>query len=230
MNQISKKNKLQYGKLVRKIIRQAKTAVLSTLLKEGDWPYGSLVLSCCEHDGSPFIFVSDLAEHTKAIKNNSKVSIFYENYNFLDDPLKGTRVSIICSARVVKNINQKNILLNRFLYHHPEAKIYSHFDDFNIFRLYIIKAHLIEGFGKIFWLNRTDIIGNKFNVLIEKEKQIIDYINLKKLFDFNIVGIDPEGYDFLVGKKYFREEFKIEIKNFKNPVQEVIKSIKKLIK
>ena len=98
MIKVNKKDNLVYGSLVRKIIRKSKTAVLSSHLNGVNWPYGSLVLSCCEHDGSPYVFISDLAEHTKAINMNNKVSIFYENCNFLDDPLTGTRFSVLCKA------------------------------------------------------------------------------------------------------------------------------------
>ena len=113
MNKNNKKDNLIYGSLVRKIIRKSKTAVLSSHLNGVNWPYGSLVLSCCEHDGSPYVFISNLAEHTKAIRMNNKVSIFYENCNFLDDPLTGTRFSILCKAFDVNQKEERNLNLNQ---------------------------------------------------------------------------------------------------------------------
>ena len=151
MNKVNKKDNLIYGSLVRKIIRKSKTAVLSSYLNGSEWPYGSLVLSCCEHDGSPYVFISELAEHTKAIRMNNKVSIFYENCSFLDDPLTGTRFSMLCKAFDVRKKGERKLLLNRFVLRHPESKIYSKFNDFNIFKFSVEKIHVISGFGKIRW-------------------------------------------------------------------------------
>ena len=226
MNKIAEKDKSNYGTLVRKIIRESKTAVLSTCLNKKEWPYGSLVLSCCEHDGSPYIFISELAEHTKAIRNNNKVSIFYENCNFLDDPLAGTRFSVLCSAFEAFEKEEKGLLLNRFLLRHPEAKIYSKFNDFTIFNLFVEKVHLISGFGKIYWLDRNEVLGNKYKTLIDSEQKIIDQINNRILSNPHIIGVDSEGYDFLIKKECFRTEFEIEVKDAETAKIEIMKIIK----
>ena len=226
MNKVNKKDNLVYGSLVRKIIRKSKTAVLSSHLNGVNWPYGSLVLSCCEHDGSPYVFISDLAEHTKAINMNNKVSIFYENCNFLDDPLTGTRFSVLCKAFGVHKKEESRLLLNRFVLRHPESKIYLKFKDFNIFKLSVEKIHVISGFGKIRWLDKDDMIGTKYENLIKSEKTIIDFVNNKNITDSQVIGVDPEGYDFINKKKYFRNEFSEEIKDAKTAKIKIIEMIK----
>lgn len=226
MNKVNKKDNLIYGSLVRKIIRKSKTAVLSSYLNGSEWPYGSLVLSCCEHDGSPYVFISDLAEHTKAIRMNNKVSIFYENCNFLDDPLTGTRFSMLCKAFDVLKKEERRLLLNRFVLRHPESKIYSKFNDFNIFKLSVEKIHVIFGFGKIRWLNKDDVIGIKYENLINSEKTIIDFVNNKKIMESQVIGVDPEGYDFINKKEYFRNEFSEEIKDEETAKIKIMEMIK----
>src|SRR5690348_8145163 len=56
---------------VRELIRRCDRAALATALPnasgQAPWPYASLVLVAVDHDLSPILLLSDLAEHTKAI-------------------------------------------------------------------------------------------------------------------------------------------------------------------
>ena len=225
MNKIDKLSKSNYGYLIRKIIRQSKTAVLSTDLEGKGWPYGSLVLSSCEHNANPYLFMSDLAEHTKAIKVNKKISIFYKDNNFTGDPLTGIRFSLLCEAYKVSR-NKSKFLINRFVLRHPESAIYANFEDFNIYRLTIKNVHIIAGFGKIFWLKKEDIIGKKYKLLIDSEETIINYFDNKKFSDYKIIGVDSEGFDFFIGKKYYRNNFDKEVDNSEEAKREIKKQKK----
>ena len=225
MNKNVKANKSNYGYLIRKIIRQSKTAILSTDLGGKGWPYGSLVLSSCEHNATPYLFISDLAEHTKAIKINKKISIFYKDNNFTGDPLAGIRFSLLCEAYKMSR-DKSNFLINRFVLRHPESAIYANFEDFNIFGLTIKKVHIIGGFGKIFWLKKEDVIGKSCKLLMDSEKSIIDYFDNTKFSDYKIIGVDSEGVDFFIGKKYYRNDFDKEVDSPEQAKREIKKILK----
>ena len=53
------------------------------------WPYASLVLVAVDHDLSPILLLSDLAEHTKAIAADGRVSLLFDGTGGLDQPLTG---------------------------------------------------------------------------------------------------------------------------------------------
>ena len=61
---------------VRDLVRGLDRAALATALpvQSGAWPYASLVLVAVDHDLSPILLLSDLAEHTKAIAADGRVS------------------------------------------------------------------------------------------------------------------------------------------------------------
>ncbi len=61
---------------VRDLLRGLDRAALASALpgETGAWPYASLVLVAVDHDLSPILLLSDLAEHTKAIKADDRVS------------------------------------------------------------------------------------------------------------------------------------------------------------
>ena len=56
------------------------------------WPYASLVLVAVDHDLAPILLLSDLAEHTKAIAADGRVSLLFDGTAGLDQPLTGPRV------------------------------------------------------------------------------------------------------------------------------------------
>ena len=82
------------GETARGLIRAADRAVLSTsLVRDGlaGWPYGSLVLVATDHDLSPLLLISDLADHTRNIAGDPRVSLLVDGTAglvVLDPPLE----------------------------------------------------------------------------------------------------------------------------------------------
>ena len=80
---------------VRDLVRGFDRAALATALpvESGAWPYASLVLVAVDHDLSPILLLSDLAEHSKAIAADGRVSLLFDGTHGLDQPLTGPRVT-----------------------------------------------------------------------------------------------------------------------------------------
>ena len=76
-------------------------AALATALPRrgrGAWPYASLVLVAVDHDLSPILLLSDLAEHSKAIAADPRVSLLFDGTGGLAQPLTGPRVTLLGRA------------------------------------------------------------------------------------------------------------------------------------
>src|SRR4029079_19750419 len=136
---------------VRELIRRCDRAALATALPGdgGNWPYASLVLVAVDHDLSPILLLSDLAEHTKAIAADDRVSLLFDGTHGLDQPLTGPRVTLVGRAALSDDAR----LARRFLARHPDAEMYAGFKDFHFYRVAVERAHLVAGFGKIRWLS-----------------------------------------------------------------------------
>src|SRR3981081_4217678 len=80
---------------VRDLVRGLDRAALATDLpvQSGAWPYASLVLVAVDHDLSPILLLSDLAEHTKAIAADGRVSLLFDGTHGLEQPLTGPRAT-----------------------------------------------------------------------------------------------------------------------------------------
>lgn len=144
----------------RRIIRAASRATLATTANKGKggvggpWPYASLVLTACDHDGSPLLLISDLADHTRNLRADPRVSLLYDETAGLDDPLTGARLTLQGEAEQIEDGGLMDIYLAR----HPSAKTYAEFTDFHLFRVRPLRAHLVAGFGRIHWIEEGGLL------------------------------------------------------------------------
>lgn len=144
----------------RRLIRAADRAALATAAAEGKggvggpWPYASLVLVACDRDGSPLLLISDLADHTRNLRADPRVSLLYDGTAGLGDPLTGARVTLQGEAEQVGDDG----LMELYLARHPTAKTYADFKDFHLFRVRPLRAHLVAGFGRIHWIEAGDLL------------------------------------------------------------------------
>lgn len=210
----------QPGWISRHLVRSRKKAVLATVMreKEGE-PYASLVLTASDYQGNPLIYISDLAEHTQNIWQNQKVSMLFENTTGLNDPLSGARVSLQGTVSESKD----PVLKERYFKRHEHSRKYENAHNFFLYQMKVEKAHLVAGFGKIYWLS-----SNRYHFeqpcpdLQENESGIVEHINedhsdaidliAKNLLGaqedgWKMVGIDPEGFDMRHGDRLLRYNF-----------------------
>lgn len=146
--------------LCQSIIRKAERATLATVAAKGKggvggpWPYASLVLTACDEAGNPLLLISDLADHTRNIRTDRRVSLLYDDTAGLDDPLTGPRVTLQGEAEQV----EKEPLLQTYLARHPTADTYANFADFHLFRVRPVRAHLVAGFGRVYWVEGKELV------------------------------------------------------------------------
>lgn len=205
---------------VRDLLRGLDRASLATSLP-GDaagWPYASLVLVAVDHDLTPILLLSDLAEHTRAIQADGRVSLLFDGTAGLDQPLTGPRVTVVGRAERT----QDERLKARFMARHPDASLYAGFKDFGFYRVVPERAHLVGGFGRIRWIERAELAAPQAPGLAEAEPGIVSHMNedhgdavqlyAEKLIgrsgsDWRMTGIDPEGIDLRRGGEVARLAF-----------------------
>ncbi len=194
---------------IRDLIRRCDRAALATTLPGdgGPWPYASLVLVAVDHDLSPILLMSDLAEHSKAIAADPRVALLFDGTAGLAQPLTGPRVTLM--GRAAKTDDER--LKQRFLRHHPDAALYAGFGDFHVYRMTLERAHLVGGFGKIRWIAPGELLAvPPLQELAEGEEGIVAHMNQDhadavqlyagKLLNlpgtnWTMTGIDAEGID-----------------------------------
>lgn len=210
--------------LCRRLLRAADRAALATVAAEGSggkpWPYASLLLVACDHDARPLLLVSDLAEHTKNLRADPRISLLYDGTAGLDDPLTGPRVSLQGEAEIIAD----DALMCRYVRRHPSAAQYAGFGDFHLVRVRPRRAHLVAGFGRIHWIEADELVCDTgpAATLCAADADMVAQVNADDpvLLDriasrhlgrrdtgWRLTGIDPEGIDLRRGDVLLRLGF-----------------------
>lgn len=192
----------------RRLMRAEPAATLSTGLGGDGWPYGSLVLTAVDHAARPILLISTLAEHTKNILADNRVSLMFDGTLDYQERLTGPRVTVLGRAEKTADEHAKA----RFIARHPSAAMYAQFGDFAFYRVEPERAHIVAGFGKIDWVAKekllTDVSGAA--QLAEAEADMVAHMNEdhsdavglyanvlcgKPGVGWRLTGVDPEGAD-----------------------------------
>ncbi|MGD9538316.1 MAG: HugZ family protein [Alphaproteobacteria bacterium] len=202
----------EMGKAARRLVRQSGVATLATAGRAGSpaagFPYASLVLAATDHDGAPLLLVSALAEHTRNIAAERRVSLLFDGTAGLVDPLEGARLTLLGEAVPAAAPHQRT----RFLARHPSAEAYAGFKDFSLIRIEPSRGHLVAGFGRIVWIERNELMFDAGDAaaLVEAEPGILAHMNQdhgdaldlyagvllgRSGAGWRACGIDPEGLD-----------------------------------
>jgi putative heme iron utilization protein len=204
------------GTEARRLIRGRGHAALATSL-DGR-PYVSLVATACDHDASPLLLLSDLAQHTRNIAGDRRVSLLFEAASGLPDPLAGPRLTLL--GHVERTDDSR--LSARFAARHPSSAGYAGFADFHLYRVVVERGHLVAGFGRIAWVEAEDLRFAAAPALIPAESEILAHMNAdhadaialyaerllgRPRLGWRMTGIDPEGIDLRYEEETARLDF-----------------------
>jgi len=221
----------------RRLLNHQSFGVLSThSIDVPGYPFGSIAPYTLNHDGEPIVLISTIAQHTRNIKHNNKVSLTVFDPH-ADDPQAASRLTWIGDAESIdpSDVDSRD----RYLRYFPSAESYFQTHDFSFYRVGLRRARFIGGFGEIYWIEPDAmLIKNPFR---ETEKGIIDHMNQdhqKALIhyckvlkgvessDVTMKGIDSEGFDMLAGKLKLRIDFDSPISTSEEARKELVRLAK----
>ncbi len=206
------------ARLSRQLLRAHRYGVLCTISKKfNGHPFGSIAPYLVDHDGSLLILISTLAEHTKNIKHERRVSLITHDRNNLDIQSQG-RITLMGEAQPVTHKHQ---LGARYLRYHPEAQSYLTMHDFSFYRIMPQTLRYIGGFGRIHWVSANGYLVPPYP-LIEQEAGVIAHMNSDhrdtmrrycrhthqcEVLDVEMLGIDCDGFDVRADGRNLRFDF-----------------------
>jgi heme iron utilization protein len=140
---------------VQKLIQQEKFGVLSTLsVKHEGWPFGSTTPYAISASGDPIILVSSLAEHTKNMMHDPRVSLFIQDTTTDANPQSLARATML---GIVESLNENEVesAAQQYLLRFPEAAQNFQMGGFSLLRIVVKQVRYIGGFGEMFWINMS---------------------------------------------------------------------------
>lgn len=207
----------ELGDEARRFARGQQSGVLSTLsLRLEGYPFGSVSPFILDHAGRPVILISDIAEHTKNIVADARVSLIVQPYSA--DMQTTGRVTVIGRA---ERLADKDALGPRYLRYFPQATDYFTMHDFNFYRIEPVRIRYIGGFGRIHWIEPVGYL-SAIDSLADAEPAIIEHMNQDhaetlrlycrhghglEVAEAAMIGIDPDGFDVRADAQVVRFAF-----------------------
>lgn len=202
----------------RQLLRAHRYGVLSTLSKKfSGHPFGSIMPYLVDHDGSLLIFISTLAEHTKNILADPRVSLITHSQDNPHIQAQG-RVTVVGTA---ERIEDKENTGRRYLRYFPEAQTYFAMHDFSFYRIAPQAIRYIGGFGNVHWVSAEEHSVAPYP-LIEQEDGVIAHMNADhqdslrnycrrfhhyEAAQAEMLGIDCDGFDVRADEMVLRFDF-----------------------
>ena len=206
------------GAAARIYLRRYHGGVLSTISKRlAGHPFGSVVPYVLDHDAQPAILISQLAEHTRNIGDDARVSLLVNDP--AGDIQAGARLTLAGNAaRSEGNLEE---LHARYLNYFPDAARLFALGDFALYCIRPLQLRWIGGFGDIQWIP-AEAYAPPANQLADEEPDILAHMNADhahNLRDYcrhfhnrtpaeaRMAGIDCDGFDVRADGELVRFEF-----------------------
>jgi putative heme iron utilization protein len=202
----------------RQLLNHQGVGVLSThSVDVAGYPFGSVTPYAINYDGEPILLISEVAQHTRNIKHNNRVSLTVFDRR-ADDPQAASRLTWIGDAEKVGASDKS--AQQRYLQYYPSSRSYFDTHDFSFYLIRLRRARFIGGFGQIYWIEPKEMPAS--NPFRESESGIIEHMNMdhrEALLHYSNVlkgvpakevimtGIDGEGFDMLADGRRLRIDF-----------------------
>ena len=138
---------------IRSLVEQETFGVLSTAHADHDgWPFASVVPYALTADGDPVVMLSNIAEHTRNIDRDPRVTLLVRENTSGDAVQASSRVAIMATARKSGDPAVEKAYFDRF----PSARRMLSAHGFFLYVLEVARIRWIAGFGSMGWLERGD--------------------------------------------------------------------------
>ena len=207
---------MSLGTEARRLLRRCRSGSLGTISRRlPGHPYVSIVPFMLDHDANPIVLMSRLAEHTKNVELDERVSLAAQEP--ADDVQASARLTV-CGTCL--RDERRTVLAARYLRYFPNAAPLLNLD-FDFFRIAPIALRYIAGFGAAHWIAApafrppsTSVADIEDEVLAhmnrEHARALHDYCRHQyKLHASKVVmtGVDCDGFDLRANEQLMRFEF-----------------------
>ncbi len=221
-------------KQARRLLRAEHAGLLSTLSGHlGGYPFGTVVSYLTDHEARPLFLISQLAEHTRNIEQDARVSfLVYEQSNNVQ---AGERLTVVGQA---SRMATTEALQARYLRYFPGAEPY--FDlDFGFYRIEPVTLRYIGGPAMARWIAPGDIRPPRSS-LAEQETDLLRRYNRDRAGDLQflcrryyglsasvaaMVGVDSDGFDLMADGQLLRFDFPDNVINAAQAEAELLKML-----
>ncbi|WP_289078901.1 DUF2470 domain-containing protein [uncultured Thalassospira sp.] len=195
---------------LRQLCRIADQATLATIAHDhkqvtDGWPVTSMVVPVIDIDGTPLLLISDLADHTRHIRADNRVSLLFSPTPFARSQHQQAGAIQTDSARLTlfgKAVaDPAPHTRARYLREQPDAGQYADFADFAFYRIAVDAIYWVGGFGKQRRLKGDQFIVPDCHPLVTGHDGIVSHMNADHLDAIADIVAHFTSHDPTVGWK-----------------------------
>ncbi|MGA9865999.1 MAG: DUF2470 domain-containing protein [Acetobacteraceae bacterium] len=198
------------GVTARRLLRAVRVGSLATSAQ--GQPFASLVTPAAAADASVLLLLSDLAEHTRHLRDDPHCALLVTGRAVEVNPQTAPRLTVTGTA--VPDADPA--LKARYLAIHPYAALYADFGDFRLWRIRPTGGRLVEGFARASHLREADLAPDPARIaaVAESEASIIAHCNhdhpaalariVGEAGEWRMATVDVDGCDLASGDRVVR--------------------------
>ena len=186
-----------FAERARTLVHLGRVGSLSThSRKQPGFPFGSVMPYGLDDHANPVFLISTMAMHTQNLLADPRSSLLVTQPDAGGDPLGASRVSLIGN---VLPIPEADVAEARKLYlaRHADSKYWVEFKDFSFYRMNVVDAYYVGGFGVMGWVPASEYYGARPDPLADSAMGIIhhmnaDHVDALVLLAKTFAGIDAQ--------------------------------------
>lgn len=193
------------GRTARELFRAARSGVLSShSIKLPGFPYGSALPHVTDHEGRPVLLISHLAEHTRNVEADRRVSFLVAPAGA--DLQSSARAALLGEAHPLADAGS---IEARYLRLFPDHAQYLAIGGFRFWVIEPLQVRYIAGFGSLHWIPGPSFLAQP-GEMANLEASALEHMNLDHgdallaycrhvhaidAAQVEMVGIDCDGFD-----------------------------------
>jgi len=201
----------------RDLFRAERSGTLSShSAKLPGYPYGSALPHVTDHHGRPVVLISHLAEHTRNVEADARVSFLVSASG--PDLQASPRAALLGDARP---LDVEPALQARYLRFFPEHAQYLEIGGFRFWTFEPVQVRLIQGFGSLHWIAGQAFLANP-DEMPAIEASVLEHMNQDhrsaliaycrhvhhmQAEQAEMIGIDCDGFDVRADDRVVRFRF-----------------------
>src|ERR1700691_6485771 len=166
-----------FAERARTLVYIFRIGSLSTLSrKQPGFPFGSVMPYGLDEHGRPIFLISTMAMHTQNLQADPRSSLLVTQDDAGSDPLGASRVTLVGN---VLPIPEAEVADARQLYlaRYANSKYWVDFDDFSFYRMDVVDAYYVGGFGVMGWVSASEYYSVQPDPLADTAAEIIKDMN-----------------------------------------------------
>ena len=166
-----------FAERARTLVYLGRIGSLSTLSrKQPGFPFGSVMPYGLDNHGRPIFLISTMAMHTQNLQSDPRASLLVIQADASGDPLGAARVTLVGN---VLAIPEPEVTEARKLYLacYDNSKYWVDFEDFSFYRMDVVDAYYVGGFGVMDWVPASEYDQAQFDPLADATGEIVQHMN-----------------------------------------------------